>query len=343
MNYQFLHTKKTIFFRVDGDNGNNAGLGHIYRILKIYYFLKRNYRDKYNFIFLMKDYYIGKKIIKNLTKEKIITYKNKILNYKLFKPSDIVIIDTLGAESYLLKKIYASGIEKIVSFDETNLKRFFKGIIINGIYFSKKKIISKSNQLKVYQGPKYLVLNKNFSKKKVKAKIKKKITALISSGGTDKKFFLYKIVRILSKISNFKLIVLIGSGVKKNNLIFKIPKNKNIKLVKNTTDIKKYFDRADICFVSGGTVMFESICCGKLSFVCKTYENQKYAISYFKRKKLVEYMGNINQLKKNKIYIYIRNLNYLKKNSNTLFYKGSKLIDGKGIYRVNNIIKKLLI
>ena len=95
--------------------------------------------------------------------------------------------------------------------------------------------------------------------------------------------------------------------------------------------------------MSGGTVMFESICCGKLSFVCKTYENQKYAISYFKRKKLVEYMGNINQLKKNKIYIYIRNLNYLKKNSNTLFYKGSKLIDGKGIYRVNNIIKKLLI
>jgi len=340
MNYQFLHTKKTIFFRVDGDSGNNAGLGHIYRSLKIYFFLKSNFYRKYNFVFLMKNYDIGKKIIKSLTNERIILFNN--INRIQFKKTDVVIIDTLGAEKKLLKIIYSANVKKIICFDETNIKKFFKGVVINGIYFPKKKILSKSKILKIYQGPKYLILNEEFSKNKKISKFKKKTNILISSGGADKKSFLYKAVRILKNIPNFNLIVLIGIGVNKSNLIFKLKKQNNIKLINNTKNVKKYFDSADITFVSGGTVMWESVSCGKITFVCKTYDHQKYAINYFRKKDLIKYVGSVHSLKKRKIYNDLENLNELRNDNKKKFYKAIKLIDGKGLFRVNAIIKKLL-
>ena len=46
--------KKTIYFRVDADQGRNSGLGHIIRILQIYNFLKKKFINKMNFIFLIK-------------------------------------------------------------------------------------------------------------------------------------------------------------------------------------------------------------------------------------------------------------------------------------------------
>ena len=41
--------KKSIYFRVDGDDGTKVGLGHAYRCLKIYNLLKKIYKkNKYN-------------------------------------------------------------------------------------------------------------------------------------------------------------------------------------------------------------------------------------------------------------------------------------------------------
>ena len=37
--------KKTLYFRVDGDEGKKSGLGHIYRTLKIYNCLKKNLKS----------------------------------------------------------------------------------------------------------------------------------------------------------------------------------------------------------------------------------------------------------------------------------------------------------
>jgi len=341
MNYKLLHFKKTIFFRVDGDHGKKAGLGHIYRTLKIYFFLKKKYKKKYNFIFIMKNFYPGKKIIKKFTNEKIFIYKNNYLNYKLFKPSDIFIIDTLGGEKNLIKKIYDFGIKKIISFDEINTKMFNNGLIINGIYFAKKKIVSKNSELKIYQGPKYIILNKSFAVKK-KKNLSKKLTILISSGGADKRMFLHRIVKILNKNNNLKLIVLIGRGVKKNNKIFRFPNSNNLKLIKNSDNIKQYFDLADISIVTGGTVMFESIASGKITFVYKTSEHQKYAIKFFCKKNLVKYMGPASKVNKKKIYFYLNNMRILKNLNKYCFKRGIRIIDGNGTFRVNNIIKEYI-
>ena len=73
------------------------------------------------------------------------------MNKKIFKETDIVVIDTLGAKIFFLKILNNIGLKNIISFDQIELKNFKSGTIINGI-FSKKKLISKKKKFKYFSG-----------------------------------------------------------------------------------------------------------------------------------------------------------------------------------------------
>lgn len=327
--------KKSIIFRVDGDFSNKYGSGHIWRCLKIYFLLKKNYKEKYNFVFLSKRN-LGSSYIKSQTKEKVYYYKNNLTDFPINR-SDIVIIDTLGAEKSFLKFLKAKNISKIISFDETNLSNYSNGIIINGILFTKKKLFSKKKQIKIYQGFDYLLLDKNFAKKKNIRTSSKKKTIVVCSGGNDKKQFSYKIVNSIKNFNNLKIKIIIGQGMLPSNLIYKFKKFKNIDFIENRKNLFYHFNSADISFVTGGTVMFESICCGTIPFVIKTYQNQKFAIKYLKDKKLINYLGSIEKINKKNLCKKLK-LILNKKN----FLHGKNPIDGKGIFRILKIIQELL-
>ena len=157
---------KRIFFRVDGDDGKKVGMGHIIRSVILYQnLILKLKKDKFKVIFLMKNYKEGIKFVEKNTKSKICLYDKKFINQFILNKNDIFIIDTLGAEKKLLKKIFYEKIKKIISFDETNLARYKNGIIFNGIYFLKKKNERYFKNLKIYQGLKYLILNKVYQSK----------------------------------------------------------------------------------------------------------------------------------------------------------------------------------
>ena len=44
--------KKNFYIRVDGDQGKNVGMGHLYRSLNLYSELKREISKNYRFIFM---------------------------------------------------------------------------------------------------------------------------------------------------------------------------------------------------------------------------------------------------------------------------------------------------
>ena len=341
MYYQLIQNKESIFFRVDGDRGKKVGLGHIYRTLKIYRSLKSIFKKRFNYIFLMKNFKLGRDIIHNLTGERIITI-NKSINKKIFKETDIVIIDTLGAENFFLKILNNIGLKNIISFDQIELKNFNSGTIINGIFFAKKKLISKKRNLNIFQGPKYIILNNFFSKKIKKTFPKKEIKILISSGGADKKNFLLKMVKILEYYKNrhFKLFIAAGKGVSKKNPIFSLKKTKNLEIYYNVKNMKKLFDKVDLAVVSGGTTMFESVSSGKVTFVCQTYPHQNYATKYFEKKGVIFNIGPINNIRKKLIYRHLEKPRLLEKNYYEKFLKRTNLIDGFGLERVNKIILK---
>ena len=291
----------------------------------------------------MKNYRLGKKLIRSETGEKILDYE-KTIKHKIFNPHDIVIIDTLGAEKRFLNLLHKSSVKKIISFDELNLEKLKTGVVINGIYFAKKKLKNNFKKISIYQGPKYLVLNQEFEKKKRKLSFKKKLNVLIASGGADNKNFLF---RILKKINfkdkkQFNFLVAAGKGVKKSNPIYSLRKYRNIKILENVKNMKKLFDKVHLSIVSGGTVMFESICCGKVTFTCQTYLHQKFAINYFKNKNIIENIGSIDHIQNFFINDYIENLSNIKKNYNNFYLRRLKEIDGLGLKRVNNIIYKYI-
>ena len=277
--------KKNIFFRFDADDGSKHGLGHLYRSFHIYFSLKKKFKN-YNFFVVTKENIKGLEIIKSKFDVPILFLDNNFYKRNFDKNQDIFIIDTLGKDIRLIKLLSKKKI-KLILFDHINIRYLYDAIIINGIFFSKKKIYSNLKKIKIFQGPKYILLNKIYCKKK-KIKYNSKIlNAIVTSGGSDKKNFLYSVTSFLIKLNFKKIFVIVGKGVLKNNKIFTLNKNKNVILIMNCENIKKYFDFSNVAFVSGGNVMFESVAAGKPTLVIKNYEHQKFAINFFRKLKCV--------------------------------------------------------
>ena len=71
-------------------------------------------------------------------------------------------------------------------------------------YFMQRKNLKNSKSIKVYQGPKYLILDNKYSKRKKRVNLKKVIKIFISSGGSDKKKIYIQDYKIFKKYFRFK-------------------------------------------------------------------------------------------------------------------------------------------
>lgn len=322
------------FFRVNVDSGNRWGTGHLWRTIKIYKKIKNKYKKRFNYIFLVNNLFYAKKIISLNTKEKIVIYKFNLNKLRL-KNSDFFLFDTLGVEKKLAKKFRNKNFLNTISLEDLNQHDLQKKLIINGIYFAKKKLISKNKKIKIYQGIKYIILDKEFSKKKIikNQKNQKIFKIFICSGGTDTKSFLYKISNAIKNISNIKIYLVIGLGIKRNNLVYRFSKNKKFTFIINKKNLIKYMSISNLNIVSGGIVMFESVCSGKETIVYRNVNGQKYAINFFHKKKLIKYFGKIEDFNKEVLLKYI-----IKKKLKNFKNKKNNLIDGRGIHRVLKVI-----
>jgi len=128
-----------------------------------------------------------------------------------------------------------------------------------------------------------------------------------------------------------KIFVVVGPGVKKNNPIFKHKKSKSTQIIISPKNLKKVFDKANNCLVSGGNVMFESILLKKKVYAVKLYDNQRYAINYFKKKGVIKYLGDFKNINHKKLKSALL--------SQTRFKKFSQKFDANG---VNRVISKIL-
>lgn len=329
-----------IIFRVDGDHGEKIGLGHIKRTINLYRELKKDLKNK-NFLFLMKNYKLGQKLIKSETKEKIITYNSKNLK-KTFTgidyQKDFLIIDTFGNDKKLNKFLNLINFKKVVSFDNLNDDLKNRNLIFNGIVFTKKKIKNSKNTL-IYQGFNYLILSKKMKfKKHLKFKKKLFFNILICAGGADISNFLYSITNILIKFENLKINLIIGDGVKETNPIFNLKDNRSIKFIYRPENLNEYIEKSDICITSGGTVMFECLLKSKPTIPFATYNHQKFAINYLDKKQCIIYTNN----SKRKLKSFFLNLEKKIPFINKKICRISKIIDDRGLLRVKNKIIKFV-
>ena len=172
-----------------------------------------------------------------------------------------------------------------------------------------------------------MILNREYQKKVKKIIHSKNI--MISSGGADGKNMLITLTKMVENLKIFKKIfVIVGPGVKKNNPILKYKKKKYTQIIVRPKNLKKFFDQTNVCLVSGGNVMFESILQKKKVYVVKLYNNQKYAITYFKKKGVIKYLGDLKNIKyKNLKAVLLAKTNFKKLNQK---------FDGRGLSRVTS-------
>ena len=267
----------------NGDDGKKYGFGHIFRAIRIYKKLEKKLKN-YKFIFLVND---KKKLAKKIQfyAEKKIEVKNiKFLKKNKFNKNDFLLFDTLGIEKNFLNIINSQGLKNIITLDQTFLKGLKKVLIINGIFFSKKKLVSKNKNIRILQGAEYNTIE-NDSERNLEniSKIKEK-KIFLSSGGADKKDMILKFLNIFKKNHDLKILIPVGPGFKTLQ-IEKFKKYKNVKLFYNIKNSLSLISKCDLSIVNGGLTMFESLVAKKPTFVVQTFSNQKFAIKYFYKKK----------------------------------------------------------
>ena len=187
-----------------------------------------------------------------------------------------------------------------------------------------------------------MILDKKYSKSKKKINFKNVIKIFISSGGSDKKNFLFKTLKFLKNIPGLKIKIAIGQGAKQNLILKKLKSYRNVIPIIGKKNLYKYFSESNLNIVSGGTVMFESICSGKMTFVGLTYQNQKFAVRLLSNKKLINFLGPVHRLNFRILKKYLTSKKIKKLDSKKSFLNRINYIDGKGVIRVKNIILNYL-
>ncbi len=275
------------------DSNNAIGSGHITRCINF----TKNYK-KIKFIFIIKNIHnkyllelksLKHKVIfidKNSSIIKEIKYIKKILLIE--KITNLIIdvydfnknyLDKLSSNNnniylidpFLNKKLKISNIININNVDiNSDLKKYYK--------LKKTNIISNCQEL--FIDP-YYVNNKNN-----KNNIKKLI---ITFGTVDKYNITEKILKIINKnkdyFINFNIIVIIGCYNQKIKKLKKYQK-KNLKIIYNPKNLKRYFSNSGIYIGSASMSYYEAIYMRLFPFVINTNKKQNNFLKFINKKKL---------------------------------------------------------
>lgn len=327
---------KNVLFKFDVDSGKNAGTGHFMRCLIIYNLLKKKYKNKFKYYFLFNNYHNSKNIVeKHINKKNLIIYKkNSFSKISFIQRDDLIFNDTpKKIDKLFLHYCKMNKLKNLILVDHDKIIYPYKYLLINGIFYLKKKIKNASN---IYQGFKYILLDKKYSS--IKKKKSNLLKILITTGGTDNKNIIYKIYKCINHIADIKIYIIIGSGFKKDNPILKI-RNKNLYLIKNKRNLKPYFEKTNVSITAGGISMFESICSRNITLVTELYKNQKDSIKVLKKLNMINLIGKDNQIHTGKLKKLIIDLKKVKK---IKYPKNFNLIDGKSMYRIEKILFKAI-
>lgn len=329
---------ENVIFRFECDSGKLAGTGHFFRVLKLYKVLKKKFKNEFNYYFLFNAYENSFRIVNRyVDKKNILFQKKNNENLRFLKPNDLVINDTpkkisKGFLSFCQNKNLKDII--LIDHDDINYKNNY--YIINGIFSLKKKLKNKSN---IFQGIKYVLLDKKYSI--IKKKISNKFNLLITSGGSDNKNIIYKIYKIIKDLRGISIRIVIGPGFRLSNPVFNLS-NRKIIFIKNKTNLYPYFQKTDLSITAGGISMFESLASKNITLVTQLYKNQIYSIKKLNKIKAIHLIGKGNKIFKKKLILIIKKYQIIKNNRKLNKKSDLRYVDGKSMYRIEKILFKII-
>ena len=257
--------KKKIVFRCDGYK--ELGMGHIYHCLTLAYNL-----TGHDVIFVTnKNHLEGlNKIAESNMKYITIENDEQFFDFlEKYKP-DIVVNDCLDTTEEYIKKIKMLS-KKVVTIEDLGEGAKYADIIINALYDNKRY----NNE---YCGEEYVCLRNEFLISRPKEFSPEVKEVLILFGGTDPSNLTKKIYNMIkenySKYPNihYNFITGIGYDCEKNEIVQ--DDEKNIRVLKNVSNISEYMSSADLAFTSQGRTVYELASMGVPSIVMAQNERE---------------------------------------------------------------------
>lgn len=293
--------KTKIIFRADGNE--EIGLGHIYRSLALLDILAKDFYP----VFATSSNDDIKTIIYQYCQE-IISLPDNQDHLKYFldqlSGSEIVVLDNYFFTSKYQQLIKQIGC-RLVCIDDLHNIHFYADLVINHTGGILEKDYSKEKYTKVFMGPKYALLRKEFLNNSERNKKANK-NVFICYGGSDAN---NDTLSSLKKIKRFDTIenihVLIGASygfqnelelfIENNDLMKKVKVYKNI----NSKEVKRIMDDCVIGVCSASTISYECMSSGMLLFIEKVAENQEANFNFLIREKLAI---SLEELSENSIF-----------------------------------------
>ena len=332
-------------FYIKTDANENIGSGHLQRCLNLAEFLKNDH--KITFIFCNTSSLIIKEVKKNFSA--IFFKDNKDLLGKIEKTLkkneyNFLILDDYST-NYIWEKAIYNYFSKVLVIGDHLDKKHYCDLYLNQNVIdnrSQKTLIKKFSNIKCLLGPKYALLDKNYSKyaRNERSKIYLK-NIVISFGGSDKENLTDKVLNILSqrKFNKFKIKVAIGKNYQYfNNLSKKYKSNNRIIFYKGLNSLAKINYNSDLSIGAGGISTWERLCLSLPSLVFLVSDNQKVTINALRKKNFIIYAGKIKKFDKINFEILIKSA---KKNYKKIVQKmeySKILVDGRGVVRVAEIL-----
>tara|TARA_B100001540_G_scaffold174001_1_gene153748 strand:- start:898 stop:1947 length:1050 start_codon:yes stop_codon:yes gene_type:complete len=346
-------TQKNIFFRVD--SSFCIGFGHLNRCLILaeifkkrkinVHFICKNLKGNVTNEIKVRGYNLH--LIKNTENSDYQDYLNtrKILQ-KFETETCYLVIDNYHWNEKYEKKIRFL-VEKIIVIDDLANRKHDCDLLIDQNLYSNfehryDKLVPKNCQKLL--GPKYILLRKEFLRSKKKTRINSIKKIFVSFGGQDVS---NETVRVLSAIKKSKLnYQKINFLINKSNSNLKNLKkiSKNMKGVVISTESKKLsklIQNSDLSIGAGGSMTWERAYLGIPSIVSILSKNQIEITKSMEKKGCIYNMGWSKNVK---ISDYQKILDRLVINElNSMSQKNRKVVDGKGISRIDEKIFSKLI
>ena len=174
--------------------------------------------------------------------------------------------------------------------------------------------------------------------KKRKLPIKK---ILITFGGSDNQNYTLSVLNNLKILDIKKMAFVVVGKANSNKKSIKsfCKKFPNFEYIEQTDNMAKLIRKSDLSIGSGGTTTWERCFLGLPSIIIVTSNDQKDIANAISKKKCAI---NIGEIKKSSMI----NLNYIiqnfkSKDFENMSKKCMNLVDGKGVIRITNEIRKL--
>ncbi|MCD7737657.1 MAG: UDP-2,4-diacetamido-2,4,6-trideoxy-beta-L-altropyranose hydrolase [Lachnospiraceae bacterium] len=253
------------------------------------------------------------------------------------KPGSRILID-----SYRVTPRYLAELTKAADtsyIDDINSFVYpVRNLICYACYWKDFRYQERYKNTKLYLGVEYTPLRKEFSHCGPKKISQEMENILIISGGTDNQNILRKLLMEVRKAGFRRINVVCGRYYHYfDQLTAEAREWENVFISRHTSDMKSYFDEADLVISAGGTTLYELCACGTPAISYSIADNQLGNVRQFDEEGLIVYVGDARYDGiENKISLLIGR--YTCEERSRRSCEMQRYIDGRGASRLARVL-----